>query len=160
MFSLWLIKNLLDEIYFCYKLNDKYIVVRKELGKWLLDIAKYLVTAVLLASVFGDIEDKWIVYVVASFTIIITLGFGLYLVQDKKKKGEYYGSNNYVCFGIGYRYCWRSVFLYTRQERNQDVMDKRFINDKDDYYGSHPFFVFNYQIKIGCTLRCTRFCYE
>lgn len=85
---MWIIKNLLNEIYFCYKLNDKYIVVRKELGKWLLDIAKYLVTAVLLASVFGDIEDKWIVYVVASFTIIITLGFGLYLVQDKKKKGE------------------------------------------------------------------------
>ena len=50
--------------------------------------SQYLVTAVLLASVFGDIEDKWIVYVVASFTIIITLGFGLYLVQDKKKKGE------------------------------------------------------------------------
>ena len=44
--------------------------MRKELGKWLLDIAKYLVTAVLLASVFGDIEDKWIVYVVASNTWI------------------------------------------------------------------------------------------
>ncbi len=82
-----LIKNIERE-FFYYKLNEKYIVMRKELGKWLLDIAKYLVTVVLLASVFGDIEDKWIVYVVASFTIIITLGFGLYLVQDvKKKKG-------------------------------------------------------------------------
>lgn len=35
--------------------------MRKELGKWLLDIAKYLVTAVLLASVFSDIEEKWAV---------------------------------------------------------------------------------------------------
>ena len=66
--------------------------MRKELGKWLLDIAKYLVTAVLLASVFGDIEDKWIVYVVASYTIIITLGFGLYLVQEKRRKENEMGA--------------------------------------------------------------------
>ena len=38
--------------------------MRKELGKWLLDIAKYLVTAVLLDSVFCDIEEKWAVYIV------------------------------------------------------------------------------------------------
>ena len=38
--------------------------MRKELGKWLMDIAKYLVTAVLLASVFSDITERWIVYVV------------------------------------------------------------------------------------------------
>ena len=61
--------------------------MRKELGKWLLDIAKYLVTAVLLASVFSDIEEKWAVYIIVSIAIIITLGFGLYLVKDKKKKG-------------------------------------------------------------------------
>lgn len=53
-----------------------------------MDIAKYLVTAVLLASVFSDITEKWIVYVVVSIAIIITLGFGLYFIQDKKKKGE------------------------------------------------------------------------
>ena len=51
--------------------------MKKELGKWLLDIAKYLVTAVLLASVFSDIEEKLIIYIVVSIAIIITLGFGL-----------------------------------------------------------------------------------
>ena len=61
--------------------------MRKELGKWLLDIAKYLVTAVLLASVFSDIEEKWAVYIVVSIAIIFTLGFGIYLVKDKTKKG-------------------------------------------------------------------------
>ena len=62
--------------------------MKKELGKWLMDIAKYLVTAVLLASVFIDITEKWIVYVVVSIAIVITLGGGLILLQDKKKKGE------------------------------------------------------------------------
>ena len=63
-------------------------IMKKELGKWLLDIAKYLVTAVLLASVFSDIEEKLIIYIVVSIAIIITLGFGLYLVRDKKEKEE------------------------------------------------------------------------
>ena len=60
--------------------------MRKELGKWLLDIAKYLVTAVLLASVFSDIEEKLIIYMVVSVAIIVTMGFGLYLVRDKKER--------------------------------------------------------------------------
>ena len=60
--------------------------MKKELGKWLMDIAKYLVTAVLLASVFSDITEKWIVYVVVSIAIIITLSWGLYLLSDKKGK--------------------------------------------------------------------------
>ena len=62
--------------------------MKKELGKWLMDIAKYLVTAVLLASVFSDISEKWIVYLVVSVAIIITLSWGLYLLKDNKKKGE------------------------------------------------------------------------
>lgn len=36
--------------------------MKHELGKWFLDIAKYLVTAILFASVFGEIEEKWIVF--------------------------------------------------------------------------------------------------
>lgn len=30
--------------------------MKHEFGKWLMDVAKYLVTAVLLASVFSDIQ--------------------------------------------------------------------------------------------------------
>jgi len=40
--------------------------MKKEFGKWLMDIAKYLATAVLLASFFNDLEEKWIVYVSVS----------------------------------------------------------------------------------------------
>lgn len=30
--------------------------MRKEFGKWLMDIAKYIATAVILSSVFGEVE--------------------------------------------------------------------------------------------------------
>ncbi len=59
--------------------------MRKELGKWLMDIAKYITTAVVLTSIFGDVEQKWIIYIGGSLTIVITLLAGLWLVKDKKK---------------------------------------------------------------------------
>ena len=37
--------------------------MRKEFGKWLMDIAKYITTAVILTSIFGEIDQKWVIYV-------------------------------------------------------------------------------------------------
>ena len=59
--------------------------MRKELGKWLMDIAKYITTAVVLTSIFGDVQEKWIIYLGGSLAIVITLLAGLWLVNDKKK---------------------------------------------------------------------------
>ena len=59
--------------------------MKKEFGKWLMDIAKYLTTAVVLSSIFGDLEEKWIIYVGGSLAILVTLSAGLWLVRDKKK---------------------------------------------------------------------------
>lgn len=56
-----------------------------------MDIAKYITTAVILTSIFGDIEERWIIYVGGALAIIATLGWGLYLVKepaikDKRRK--------------------------------------------------------------------------
>jgi len=59
--------------------------MRKELGKWLMDIAKYITTAVVLSSIFGNVQEKWIIYLGGSLAIIVTLLAGLWLVRDKKK---------------------------------------------------------------------------
>ena len=59
--------------------------MRKELGKWLMDIAKYITTAVILTSIFGDVEQKWIIYLGGILAVAFTLGWGLYNVGDKKK---------------------------------------------------------------------------
>lgn len=60
--------------------------MKHEFGKWLMDVAKYLVTAVLLASVFSDIQERWIVYIIVSYAIILTLGLGLWFLRDIKEK--------------------------------------------------------------------------
>jgi len=61
--------------------------MRKELGKWLMDIAKYIVTALLLSSTFGDMTNPLIVacVVVASAA---TLGAGLWLVRNTNRKED------------------------------------------------------------------------
>lgn len=59
--------------------------MNKELGKWLMDIAKYMVTALLLSSVFGDMDNVWTITAVIIATIA-TLVIGLWLIKDRKLK--------------------------------------------------------------------------
>lgn len=65
--------------------------MRKELGKWLMDIAKYIITAVVLSSVFGEVES-WVLYLIGTVSVAATLLIGLYLVSDRhidlKKKSN------------------------------------------------------------------------
>lgn len=55
--------------------------MKKEFGKWLLDIAKYITTAVVLSSVFGEINSVTM-YIVGSCSVILILICGLILVAD------------------------------------------------------------------------------
>lgn len=56
--------------------------MRKEFGKWLLDIAKYLVTVLLLSSLFADMKKTYMYFGVSALVIFIFV-VGLYLVDDK-----------------------------------------------------------------------------
>lgn len=47
-----------------------------------MDIAKYITTAVILTSIFGDIEERWLVYTGGTITIIVVLSWGLFLVKE------------------------------------------------------------------------------
>ena len=53
-----------------------------------MDIAKYITTAVILASIFAGLEQKWLLYIGSIIAASATLGFGLMLVNDLKKKEE------------------------------------------------------------------------
>jgi hypothetical protein len=59
--------------------------MKKELGKWLMDIAKYLATAVLLTSLFAEVNPSWLFQLCIFFFTVLTLAFGLWLVRDKKE---------------------------------------------------------------------------
>lgn len=48
--------------------------MKKEFGKWLMDIAKYITTAVILTSIFGDVQQKWIIYAGGVLVVGFTLG--------------------------------------------------------------------------------------
>ena len=61
--------------------------MKKEFGKWLMDIAKYMVTALLLSSTFGDMKNQLIVACVI-FASAATLGGGLLLVKNEKEEKE------------------------------------------------------------------------
>ena len=56
--------------------------MKKEFGKWLLDVAKYITTAVILSSMIGDIKEKDCLYAIALLLVAVSLGWGLYLVSD------------------------------------------------------------------------------
>ncbi|MDR2680089.1 MAG: hypothetical protein LBC47_04680 [Tannerella sp.] len=68
--------------------------MKKEIGKWFMDIAKYTATAVLISSFLGGFEQKWLMYAVGIFTVVLCLLLGLYFIKDKKQYR--YGSYNYV----------------------------------------------------------------
>ncbi|MDR0738013.1 MAG: hypothetical protein LBF39_02955 [Prevotellaceae bacterium] len=61
-------------------------MVRKEIGKWFMDVAKYVATAVLISSFLGGFEQKWVMYSIGVITVVISLLLGLYFVNDKNKK--------------------------------------------------------------------------
>jgi len=35
---------------------------KKKIGEWLLDVSKYMLTAVLISTIFKDLENKWVIY--------------------------------------------------------------------------------------------------
>ena len=59
--------------------------MKKEFGKWLMDVAKYMVTALLLSSIFGDMSTPLVLVSVVMATAS-TLGAGLWLVRNERDK--------------------------------------------------------------------------
>ncbi len=62
-----------------------------EYGKWLMDVAKYILTALLLATFLGDMNSAGTI--IASIVLMLgMLGIGLWLVKkssnNNKKKGK------------------------------------------------------------------------
>ena len=64
----------------------------EELGKWMLDISKYIITAHVLVRMFGKEDDSVWTLVSAVLLAALLFGMGLYLVkrgkENLKKKGK------------------------------------------------------------------------
>lgn len=66
--------------------------IQKEVGKWLMDVAKYIATAVVITSIFGGMVNKGWVVAVGLIAIILMLVCGVILIDqgkaEQEKKGE------------------------------------------------------------------------
>ena len=64
--------------------------VKEEIGKWLMDVAKYVATAVLITSFLGEFKEKWLVYIIGILTVILCFYWGVWLIHitnnNKKEK--------------------------------------------------------------------------
>ncbi|OAV68124.1 hypothetical protein Barb6XT_01156 [Bacteroidales bacterium Barb6XT] len=58
--------------------------MKKEFGKWLMDIAKYVVTGVLLSAVIKDIGSGTWLYVTGTVISLICLSLGLILINERR----------------------------------------------------------------------------
>jgi hypothetical protein len=56
----------------------------KEIGKWLMDVAKYVMTASLISTFLGGLENFWVLSVVGVCIVGLFLGLGLYFINLKK----------------------------------------------------------------------------
>jgi hypothetical protein len=63
--------------------NDYLCTMKKEIGKWLMDVAKYVATAILISSFLNGFEEKWMVFVGGSVIVIACFAIGLYFINYK-----------------------------------------------------------------------------
>lgn len=60
--------------------------MKKEFGKWLMDVAKYLATAVLISSVFNDLREPSAAYWICGGAMLFLLWIGLALVKEESNE--------------------------------------------------------------------------
>ena len=59
-------------------------VWKENLGKYLIDISKYVMTGVIITSIFKDLDEKNFIYILAFVIAIPALIVGLILTNKKK----------------------------------------------------------------------------
>lgn len=60
---------------------------KEKLGNYLIDVSKYFLTGVFVASLIKDLEDmRWLVYVLSGSVAAILLLLGLILTNRKEGK--------------------------------------------------------------------------
>ena len=59
---------------------------KKIFSNWLLDIAKYITTAMIISVALGAIEYGWIYYAVSIALVVFIVLLGFALIDDDKPK--------------------------------------------------------------------------
>lgn len=64
--------------------------MKKEIGKWFMDVAKYIATAVLLTQIFGGMADSAYIIIYALISVVLIFALGVSIIhsddEDNKRK--------------------------------------------------------------------------
>jgi hypothetical protein len=63
--------------------KSKDEIIKVELGKWLLDVGKYIATAVLIAGFFGNVQNTWVILTLGVVLTSLFVVFGIILIKNK-----------------------------------------------------------------------------
>lgn len=67
---------------------SKALVMRKELGKFLLDVAKLIIGGVLLVAIMDDIKARWSVYLFGIMATLVFAFMGLFLINNNENEED------------------------------------------------------------------------
>ena len=59
---------------------------RKEFGKLLIDIAKYIITAIIVSTFFKTFEESWVLFVSGGVLAMALLVYGFWMFNRSIKK--------------------------------------------------------------------------
>ncbi len=59
---------------------------KEKLADYLIDVSKYVLTGVVITSLFNDVTDKTIIYFIGMFVVVSSLWAGLRLTSKRKLK--------------------------------------------------------------------------
>lgn len=54
----------------------------------MLDVAKYVATAVLISSFLGELSSRWLVYVLGILAVIVFLWMGLWFINQTNRDNK------------------------------------------------------------------------
>jgi len=89
-FTIKIIERHQTNIFLCFAVKIKHFLFfltifamnekrREQLGGYLLDVSKYVLTAVLITTSFTDmVTRKWLAYVLAAIIVVVALFWGLF----------------------------------------------------------------------------------
>lgn len=62
-------------------LFNQILIMEKELGKFLLDVAKLIIAGVIVATVMNDVTSRWLIYMLGGLSVFTLVVIGLYLIE-------------------------------------------------------------------------------
>ncbi|MCQ2127812.1 MAG: hypothetical protein MJZ08_00050 [Bacteroidaceae bacterium] len=61
--------------------------INEKFGDWFLDLSKYVATAMILTSLFADLQEPWLV-VVSTLILCVSIFAAIYFYKQQNKKSN------------------------------------------------------------------------